>query len=608
MRIFLLLLLTFLQFHFTPVSLATELTQDQERKLFSRASLYARQPHQLEYACKLFEQLTAARPDNLLYIRLHTQVLLQLGSYEEAAGLARAFQDRLPQTDANLGQRIEILALLSQISHRSGDGVQAAFFQQRARQLVGENSQLLLPLLHSLAQMKQEEQLLTIILEERRQRRNDDLWILEAGDSYLRQQKWQAAFDEYKRGFSAEEILESRLRQRILTIPLVDGLLNVALKWGERNSESLQITRTTAEWLVRQRQYTEAVPFYLRLDHLNNDDGKALLKLSELLVKEESWGLALTLLQEHEDLHQQHERNMERSLMITTCQRETNQPQAAIASLTALLRQTTDRNHLSRLQITMGDIYLIDMSDPAGALEWYNQVDGPGTWLATAYQKRVKTHLILDQFKTARDLNKQALDHFRFDQRISRQLRFQQVSLLYYSTDFAHCRTLLDSLAEHDFGSSIYNDILSKILLLDKAQDSADLEQLAHAELYLLQGKSETAAGMLLQLLQTSDNGEILLQASTLMTETTSLSSEAGIDNLSDLLSTVAIRLPDLIQLDEISYQRDLLIEREQVNPGVLTTGWEQFLLNYPRSPRADEVRARVRAMETENLEGDVNK
>ncbi len=607
MRIFLLLLLTLLQFHITPEGLANELTQAEEKKLFSRASQYARQPRQLEYACRLFEQLTTARPDKLLYIRMHTQLLLQLGDYEKAGRLARAYRDRLPQTDANLGSRIEVLALLSEISHRSGDGVQADFFQQRARQLTGENSHLLTPLLNSLARLKQEERLLTIITEERHQRHNNDLWILEAGDSYMRQQKWQAAFEEYQRGFGVQSVPESNLRARILRLPLTGPLLQEALKWGEKHSDSLPITRTTGEWLVRQQQYEEAVPFYLRLDHLNNDRGRALLRLSELLVKEESWQLALTLLLKHEELHLQHDRAMDRSILVASCQRETNQPQQAIETLSALLQITTDRNQLSRLVITIGDIQLYDIADPGSALVWYEKVDGPGTWLATAYQKRVKTHLILNQFDAARDLNIQAIDHFRFDRKIKRQLDFQQVTIRYFSMDFAGCRAMLDSLVEHDFSSSIYNDILKKIRLLSSAKDTTDLKHLAEAELLLLQGKQEAAARMLLQLLENSDSGELLLHATYLLTETGMVQSNSDSDYLADLLSDIALRLPDLAQLDEISYCRDLLLDRKPQNDVIATAGWEQFLLDYPRSPRIDEVRARVRAKETVNVERDLD-
>ena len=293
--------------------------------------------------------------------------------------------------------------------------------------------------------------------------------------------------------------------------------------------------------------------------------------------------------------------------MIATCQRETNRPRPAIVTLTDLLHHTDDRNQLSRLQLMIGDIQLNDLSDPGGALEWYEQVDGPGTWLATAYQKRVKTHLILDQFDAARELNASALDHFRFDQRIKRQLDFQLASLLYFSLDFDRCQALLDSLAEHDFIGSTYNDILRKMRLLSSAQDKSDLQQLAEAELYLLQRKDDAASEILLQLLQNSDNGEILLHATTLLTESTNPQTRVSTAELTDLLSTVILRLPDLIQLDEISYQRDLLLDQKPHNSGEATAGWEQFLLDYPRSPRADRVRTRVRAMETGDVEGDMN-
>jgi hypothetical protein len=143
--------------------------------------------------------------------------------------------------------------------------------------------------------------------------------------------------------------------------------------------------------------------------------------------------------------------------------------------------------------------------------------------------------------------------------------------------------------------------------LLSSAQDKSDLQQLAEAELYLLQRQDNAASEILLQLLQNSDNGEILLHATTLLTESTNPQTRVSTAELTDLLSTVILRLPDLIQLDEISYQRDLLLDQKPHNSGEATAGWEQFLLDYPRSPRADRVRTRVRAMETGDVEGDMN-
>ncbi|MBL7033990.1 MAG: hypothetical protein ISR91_07575 [Candidatus Delongbacteria bacterium] len=594
----LLMLSCLLQLWLLPPGIAAELTADQEKQLFSRAALYARQPHQMLTARKMFLELVTARPQNTLYFKMYADLLLQLGDFETAGSETRGFLDRLPQNEAHLADRIELLALLSEISYRSGDEVQSEVFQQEARHLARTNVRLLEPLLASLARLKQEDKLLAVITQERRQRNNPDLWIIQAGDSYLRQEKWLDAFQEYQRGFTGSGTAVSTLRQRIVALPLAGELLQSAVNWGESNTDSVPITRTLGQWLVRQRQFERAVPFYLQLDRLTGSEGESILHLGQLLVKEQAWRLALSLLQEHLHDHPHHPRSYERAIMIALCQRADGEAATAVATLSALLSETSDRNQLSSLQIQIGDIMVDDLQDPVAALSWYEQVDGPGNWLSTAYQKRVKTHLIMGALEAAQDLNLAALNRFRYDQQIRYQLLFQQASLYYYAADFERCRGLLDSLAANNFSQATYNDIIRQIRLLSDGGTDEVLIRLASAELAILQHRPQEASPVLLQLLHDSADGTVLLRVTELLTTAPLMRDYISTDRLEAALSDIATRLPELIQLDEILYRRDQLLAVALEQPAAALPGWEQFLVDYPRSPRVDEVRARVRRFE----------
>jgi len=576
------------------------LTPTAEKQLFTRATRYAAQPHRLETAAKLFDQLVSARPDNLLYLRLYSGLLLQLGDYERAGSLCREFLTRLPPGEKHASDRVELFALMSEVSFYTGDEIQAEFFRQEALRQVDDRPLLLLPLIISLGRLKQEEQLLEIIGGERRRHGDDLLWHLQAGDSYQRQGDWLAAFQEYIRGYADSRARERTLRNRIIELPLTGELLTAAQDWGRANPDSEPIVRTLSQWFVHQGLLSEAVPYYLELDQIAGSTGKELMHLGGVLVKEKAWPLALTLLREHQQNHPHSRQAFERSLLLATCLQATGEFQAAVDLLQELLPATKDRNQRSNLRIVIGDILAQDLRDPRGALSWYEAVDGPGSWLASAYLRRATALLQLNEITAARELNHEALLHFGYDKRLRAQLQFQEAGLHYFAGDFERSSTLLDTLAADNFEQPHYNNLIRLSQLL-KSGDPEELSRLAAAELAALQGAEADALAAWLELLAVSPEGEVLLRAVYSLSELSDLTGAIDADSLAQVIETAAARVPDAIQLDELLFMRDQLLADRFQRPATALPGWERFLVDYPRSPRADAVRAQIRRYEADN-------
>jgi len=438
---------------------------------------------------------------------------------------------------------------------------------------------------------------------DRRARRDSLLWVQEAARAHLTRGEYEAAFRELRKAFARQETPDGRLERLLLEIPFPDDSSSLGREvsfWRGKNQGNKAVLHALTSWLIRYRRFTEAAPLFLKLDSLGGDAGRELYRYGSLLIKEEAWKEAIPVLRRFLEGHGNDRRAFSAGLLLATAREKLNQVPEAIALLQTLLKKKPDKNLRSEIRTRLGDLYFYSRHDPRAALEWYEQVEGPGELLVNARLAAVQCRLALNEVSRARTELHDLQQRFDYDDKLVHRINWERVKLHFRLAETDSAALLLDTLLTTGFTSSEYNDMLELRLLLRKAgEDSVLVPVLGEAELQELRGEWDRARALYRQVLTTGTSSRTAWWA---LKHLLQIPPEAGDQSantpLLGLVDSLLNRFSRAPEGDEFLLARCRLLEARDDSSEAAQTAYENFLAVYPDSPHADRVRLHIRDLE----------